>query len=69
MGRESKRIEKLLNGKAKPRLEPSGYGIDQRREATAEMGSEASGGAAERMGVERKRSEMLRHGNDRNRSH
>lgn len=33
MGRESKRIEKLLNGKAKPRVEPNGYGIDQRRAA------------------------------------
>ena len=51
MGRESKRIEKLLNGKAKPRVEPSGYGIDQRREATAEMGSETSGDAAEKLGV------------------
>jgi len=30
MGRESKRIEKLLNGKAKPRVEPSSHGIDQR---------------------------------------
>ena len=51
MGRESKRIEKLLNGKAKPRVEPSSHGIDQRREATAEMGSEAIGGAAEKLGV------------------
>ena len=63
MGQESQRIERPLNGKAKPRLEPSSHGIDQRREATAEMGSEASGGAAERMGVERNRSEMLRYGN------
>ena len=51
MGHESKRIERLLNGKAKPRVEPSSHGIDQRREATAEMGSEASGGAAEKLGV------------------
>ena len=59
-GPGSECIEKRLNVKVKTRVEPSGYGIDQRREATAEMGSEASGGAAERMGVQRPRGDWNR---------